>query len=130
MAQPSQTPFRIAIAAVVITVVGFFSLLIGNVVYHALHHSAKTPTAVTVTSLTVINPSTLKISGTVTNLSDHTATITCLIGVLEPADPLAYPRRVTLTLTAGQTESISVTRSLLRPQAQSVTPQNIPFTCT
>jgi hypothetical protein len=130
MAQPSKTPFRIAMAAVVIVVVGFFALLVGNVVYHALHHSAKTPTAVSVTSLTVIDPSTLKISGTVTNLSDHTASITCLIGVLEPADPLAYPRRVTLTLAAGQTQTVTVTRSLLKPQAQSVRPQNIPFTCT
>ena len=130
MAQPSQTPFRIAIAVVVIVVVGFFSLLIGNVVVHALHHPSKTPTSVQVTSLSVINPSTLKISGTVTNLSDHTATITCLIGVLEPADPLAYPHRITLTLAAGQSQEITVTRSLLKPQAQSVTPANIPFTCT
>jgi hypothetical protein len=130
MAEPSRIPLRIAVAAAIVVVAGFFAFLIGNVVFHAFHHSSKTPTATQVLSLKVLAPNELQITGSVTNLSASTATISCLIGVLEPGDPLAYPHRSFITLAAGQTGQITVTRTLLRPQAKGVRASNIPFTCT
>jgi len=130
MAEPSRIPLRIAVAAGVLVVASFFAFLIGNVIIHAFHHNSKTPTATKVLSLKVLSPSEIQITGSVRNLSPSTATISCLIGVLEPANPLAYPRRSTIVLAPGQTGLITVTRTLLHPQAAGVTPSNIPFTCT
>jgi hypothetical protein len=128
--EPSSRPFWIALGGMAILVLAGISFLVFNIIDHAEHHTTVTPVATSVTSVFAVGDGEVAIEATVTSQAAIAAQVSCLLGVELPAEPLAYPIRVTEQLDPGQTKTIRVTRSLLKPAAHEVELQDVAFTCT
>jgi hypothetical protein len=128
--EPSSRPFFVALGGMALVVVIGVGLLVYNIVDHALNHTTTTPVRSVVTSVHPGSPSEITVTATVTSLGLHEAQVTCLVGVVLPADPLAYPSRVQVELAPGQTRTVSVTRSLIKPDAWQVRIDDVAFKCT
>ena len=107
-----------------------FILIATNIIYHATHQVSKTPVATRVLGVHANSASQVTMTLSVTSLSASSSSVSCLVGVELPSTPLAYPTRVTVSLQPYQTSRFAVTRSLLRPQANGVTAQDVAFACT
>ena len=127
---PSQKPFSVALGAVGVVIVVGIGFLIFNIVSHATHKVSTTPVTTTVVSVTPVGDHQVTIVATVTSKSSIDSSVNCLVGVERPATPLAYPIRVTEVLHPGQVKTITVTRTLIKPQAAFVRTSDIAFTCT
>jgi hypothetical protein len=112
-----------------VVVVGL-SLLVWNIISHATHRTSVTPVATVVRSVSAVDDSHVMVVAEVTSRATTAATVNCLVGIERPATPLAYPVRVTRTLAPGQSATITIERSLLKPQAKFVTTADVAFTCT
>ena len=105
-------------------------LLIFNIVDHATNHATKTAVRVEVTNVAFSTSDQVTITAMVTSLSSIPATVSCLVGVVLPSEPLAYPIRITEQLRPGQSVTVVVPRQLLKPAASQVKIQDIAFKCT
>jgi len=128
--EPSQKPFYLALGAVALVIAFGIGFLIFNIVSHATNKVTTTPVSTSVVSVTPKGESEVTIVATVTSRSTSTSSVNCLIGVERPATPLAFPIRITEHLAAGESKTITVSRSLIKPQANFVTTTDIAFTCT
>ncbi|MEI8050363.1 MAG: hypothetical protein WCI12_02885 [Actinomycetes bacterium] len=122
--------FKIIAGLVVVVVVTGFSFLVVNLVTHAIHRAGATPVTTKVVGVRATGPSSVLISAEVTSRSASTATVACLVGVERPSTPLAFPIRREITLKAGETQSIVLTRQLIRPEATAVTLADVAIACT
>ena len=128
--EPSPHPFWIALSGFGVLVLIGLGLLIWNLVNHATHPVSVTPVTTKVVSVAPQGDSAVTITATVTSRGDAAATVTCLVGVERPSTPLAYPTKVTRTLAPGETATLTVTRQLIKPEAQYVATKDVAFTCT
>ena len=130
MANSPTRTFKVISGLVVIVIVAGFSFLIANLVTHAIHKTGATPVTTKVVGVRATGPSSVLIAATVTSRSTSTSTVACLVGVERPSTPLAFPIRREITLKAGETQSIVLTRQLLRPEATAVTTADVAIACT
>ena len=64
------------------------------------------------------------------SLSKESATVSCLLGIERPGEPLAFPDRHLLELRPGESVPLVTTRQLLRPAAAQVTVADVALACT
>ena len=130
MTSPSNRPFYVSLSAVGLLILTLLGLLIFNVVDHALHHTSTTPVISSVTGVRPITASEVEVTATITSVAKQPAQVTCLVGIVRPAMPLAYQSTLTESLSPGQTKTVVVTRMLIRPKAAEVQIADVAFKCT
>jgi hypothetical protein len=128
--EPTSRPFFFALAGLGLLVAIGIGFSIFNIVDHATHKTSVTPVITKVISVTPSGASEVTIVAQVTSAAPNVAQVSCLVGVELPATPLAFPIRVNEQLAPGQTQTITVTRQLIKPKAQEVQLQDVAFTCT
>jgi len=106
------------------------SFEIYNIIEHATHHTTTTEVHANVSSVRALGDDKVVISATIQSLETAPVQVACLVGIVEPGEPLAYPIRVTEQLSPGETKSVEITRTLLKPLARGVALNNVAFTCT
>ncbi len=130
MAQPSNRPFYVTVSVVALGILVVLGLLVANLVTHALHHTTATPVTAMVTDVQALSPSSVRVTATVRSRASIPAQVSCLVGIERPGMPLAFPTRITEQLAPGQTKTVVVTRSLIKPAAAQVRLSDVAFTCT
>ena len=130
MTNEQKPTFKIAVGAVVVAIVVAFGFLVVNLVSHALNHTTVTPVSTSVISVAPHGVSEVTVTASVTSRSNIPATVSCLVGIERPAQPLAFPIRRTVSLQPGQTITLVVSRQLIKPEAQHVTTTDVAFVCT
>ena len=130
MATDRNPVFRIAIVCAGVVILIVIGLLITNLVDHFRSRPTTSPVAAQVTAVKPLGPSSIRITAQLRLKGEGSAQVNCLIAVVEPADPLAYQSIVPVHLEAGETKTLVVDRTLLHPQADTVTPSNVSLVCT
>ena len=118
--------FLLMAAVVAVVVV----LLAANIVRHALSPQSTTKVDVTVDTVSVVDPSHVRITATLRSEAAEPATVACLVGVARPAMPLAFPIHVTEHLSPGVDRQITIDRALIKPVATTVRSSDVALTCT
>ena len=130
MATDRNPVFRIALFSAGAVVIVVFGLLVVNLVDHFRSRPTSSPVAAQVVHVKALTPSSIRITATLRLKGTTSAQVNCLVAVVEPANPLAYQSIVPVHLLAGQTQTLIVDRTLLHPQAATVTPSNVSLVCT
>jgi hypothetical protein len=130
MPPPSDRLFRIGLSAAGIVVLVGIGFLIANLVNRFSHQPTTAPVAAQVVTVTPKGSSSVTITAHLRLKETSSAQVNCVVAIAKPAIPLAFQSVIPVHLTAGVTQTLVVERTLLHPQAASVTPADVSLACT
>jgi hypothetical protein len=129
--EPTQRPFYFALGGMALLVLAGIGFLIFNIIDHATHHESTSPVTVDVTSVVASQSNQVSVTATVSSAASSTVTVSCLVGIELPGEPLAYPTTPIIeTIQPNGSVTVVVPKRLLKPVAQQVRVHDVAFTCS
>ena len=130
MPAPSDRLFRVGLCAAAVVVVVGIGLLVANLVNRFSHQPTTAPVAAQVVAVTPTGPSSVTITAHLRLKESTSAQVNCIVAIAKPAVPLAFQSVIPVHLTAGASQTLVVKRTLIHPDAASVTPADVSLACT